>query len=166
VDGAVLVRIYENASLSHLKGINYWNNWISAQRETEELRKQSWQMGEALYKLLPKISSHPLLQEIKLVHCNFITAFGLAAFCWDISLEEAVLVYFHSWLTNLISASVKAIPLGQTLGQQLTWAFQDELQAITQESLSLTDEKLESCSIGLSLASMQHEVQYTRLFRS
>ena len=77
-----------------------------------------------------------------------------------------LLAYLHSWASNLITAGIKLIPLGQTSGQELLWELQGLLDITVEEILSLEDDHLSCCSWGLSLASMQHETQYTRLFRS
>ena len=98
--------------------------------------------------------------------CNFAIAFGMAAASWQIDLEAAVLGYFHSWATNLMNAGVKLIPLGQTAGQQLLLVLQSSLSEAAQAVLALDDEDLCSCGWGLAIASMTHEVQYSRLFRS
>lgn len=168
IDGAVLVRICKCFVLEDISGVNYWNAWLSAQRETEELRNQSWQMGLSLHTLLGQISSHNLQEFIntQFNQCNFVTAWGLAIASWQIPVREGLQVYLFSWLTNLISAGLRTIPLGQTQAQQLTWYFQDRIDDVVSEILELKDEDMECCSIGLSLASMQHETQYSRLFRS
>jgi len=77
-----------------------------------------------------------------------------------------VLGYLYSWATNLASAGVKLIPLGQTAGQQLLLDLRSQISCTAQEVLKLEDDDLGSCSWGLALASMAHETQYTRLFRS
>ncbi len=58
------------------------------------------------------------------------------------------------------------IPLGQTAGQILLHELHANISAAATEIISLEDDELSSCSWGLSLASMAHETQYTRLFRS
>ena len=74
--------------------------------------------------------------------------------------------YLHSWVTNQIGVGVKLIPLGQTAGQQILWQLQGELDLLSETILTLADEDLYACSWGSSLASMQHEILYSRLFRS
>ncbi|MGL5510772.1 MAG: urease accessory protein UreF, partial [Microcoleaceae cyanobacterium] len=61
---------------------------------------------------------------------------------------------------------VKLIPLGQTDGQKVLWSMQPAIYQTTESILELTDNDLVTCNWGLSLASMSHESQYTRLFRS
>ena len=85
---------------------------------------------------------------------------------WQIDRETAISAYLHSWVTNLIGAGVKLIPLGQTAGQQLLWQLQGEIDRLSLNIPTLNDKDLYACSWGLSLASMQHETLYSRLFRS
>ena len=58
------------------------------------------------------------------------------------------------------------IPLGQTAGQLLLLELQELISTTAEEIINLKDDELSCCSWGLSLASMNHEMQYTRLFRS
>lgn len=167
VEAAVMVRAYQAAKLENIAALNYWNHWLSAARETEELRQQSWQMGRSLVRLLLELQPQlaALLNDVG-NPCNLAIAFGIAATHWNIAPSHAVLSYLHSWTTNLITAGVKLIPLGQTAGQKLLLELRLTLSFTTEEILALEDDDLSSCSWGLALASMAHEIQYTRLFRS
>lgn len=140
---------------------------MSAARETEELRQQSWQMGRSLVRLLLELQPQlaALLNDVS-NPCNFAIAFGIAATHGNIALSHALLGYLHSWATNLITAGVKLIPLGQTAGQKLLLELKINLNCTTEEILALEDDNLSSCGWGVALASMAHEIQYTRLFRS
>ncbi|MEG4403694.1 urease accessory protein UreF [Microcoleus sp. MON2_D5] len=183
VEAAVVVRALRAAQIGDLTALNYWNAWATATKETEELRLQSWQMGRTLVRLLldlreAKLSRResPVASELTTIvkefvesgsnQCNFAIGFGIAAASWQIEEEVAVLGYLYSWAANLASAGVKLIPLGQTAGQQLLLDLQSQLSCTAQEVLHLEDDDLGSCSWGLALASMAHETQYTRLFRS
>lgn len=167
LEAAVMVRTYHAVQNGDIEALSYWNQWLSAARETEELRSSSWQMGRSLMKLLlqlqPQVS--PLADAVG--PCNYAIAFGIAAASWKIEpLSSVVLGYLHSWTTNLVTAGVKLIPLGQTAGQQIILNLFSDLTNTATEALTLSDDDLCSCSWGLSLASMAHETQYTRLFRS
>ena len=166
IEAAVMVRAYQ-AAMGNVAALVYWNQWLSAFRETEELRQQSWQMGRSLMRLLLELQPQ-LADVIDAVGnpCNFAIAFGIAAAHWNINLSDAILGYLHSWATNLITAGIKLIPLGQTAGQQLLLELHTNIINATEEILTLEDDNLSNCGWGLSLASMAHETQYTRLFRS
>jgi urease accessory protein len=167
VEAAVLLRAYAAAQKTDLEALKYWNDWISAFRETEEMRSQSWQMGRSLLRLLQ--DTHQVAGEFTVglpETCNFAIAFALAAAHWQIDPHDTTLGYLQSWLVNLVSVGVRLIPLGQTAGQQLLLDLYPTVSQVTQAVLTLKDDDLLSCSWGLALASMAHETQYTRLFRS
>jgi urease accessory protein len=167
IDGAVMVRSLEAARVEDVETLCHWNLWLSATRDTEELRASSWQMGRSLMQLLGKIAPETLsLTEMIGNPCNYAIAFGVACAHWQINSHSALLAYLHSWASNLITAGIKLIPLGQTAGQELLLTLQPLLSQTTREILTLKDDQLAGWTWGLSLASMQHEVQYTRLFRS
>ena len=167
VETAIMFRAYQSLVQGDLQKLATWNAWLSAAWETEELRQQSWQMGRSLVKLL--VDLQPDLASVTdsiTRSCNYAIAFGIAAAYWEIHSSDAIVAYFQSWVTNLISAGVKLIPLGQTDGQKLLLNIHPLLIESTNKVLDLPDENLASCSWGLSLASMAHQGQYTRLFRS
>lgn len=175
LETAVMVRAYKSVESGDVEALGYWNAWLSAAKETAELRSQSWQMGGSLMRLLLDLQPSPpaetivSLQELASAAgtpCNYAIAFGIAAGYWQIEIRAAVLGYLHSWASNLIGAGVKLIPLGQTAGQQLLFELAPKLNLATQDILALEDDHLSSCGWGLALASMAHETQYTRLFRS
>ncbi|MGM3304899.1 urease accessory protein UreF [Anabaena sp. WFMT] len=167
LDGAVMVRALEAARVDDLEALCRWNLWLSALRDAEELRASSWQMGRSLLQLLGKLEPEVLPLATTVGYpCNYAIAFGIASAHWQISPQTALLTYLHSWANNLITAGIKLIPLGQTAGQKLLLGLQDVLSTTMVEILALEDDDLACCSWGLSLASMQHETQYTRLFRS
>jgi urease accessory protein len=167
VEAAVLVRVHRAVVNSDVQEINHWNQWLSAFRETEEIRQQSWQMGRALARLLGDLQ--PQTQAM-LHQCteplNFATAFALASVTWKIDPITTVLGYLQSWATNLVNAGVRLVPLGQTQGQQILLNLAACLEATAVEALELSNSELECWSWGVSLASMNHETLYSRLFRS
>ncbi len=175
LEAAVMVRAYRSVGSRDFEALGYWNAWLSAAKETAELRSQSWQMGGSLMRLLLDLQyPQQMATEVSFkdlasaagTPCNYAIAFGIAACHWQIDLTAAVLGYLQSWASNLIGAGVKLIPLGQTAGQQLLLELSTGLSLATQDVLAWEDERLSSCGWGLALASMAHETQYTRLFRS
>jgi urease accessory protein len=167
IETAVLLRAYQATKLNNLEAINYWNNWLSASRETEELRLQSWQMGRTVLQLFAALEPQqkPLLSNCKSPF-NYAVAWGLIAALWELDAESVSLGYLSSWVNNLITVGVKLIPLGQTQGQQIWQAVTPIITQVSPEILALEDENLFSCNWGMSLASMNHETLYSRLFRS
>jgi urease accessory protein len=166
MEAAILVRAYQAIACQDIDTLWYWNDWLSATRETEELRHQSWQMGQSLVRLMQNLQPSLDLSLEKDKNYNFAIAFAIAAERWQIDLETTAIGYLYSWASNLIGAGVKLIPLGQTAGQQMLLDLQPHIADTAREAMHLADDELEACTWGLSLASMAHEIQYARLFRS
>ena len=167
LEAAVLVRVYDAWRGDDLDRLRDWDQWLSATRETEELRNQSLDMGRALLRLLKDMEPPlPHVAELFAATCNFATAFAIAAAHWGIFRADATTAYLQNWVANLAGAGVKSIPLGQTAGQQLLWDLQDDVTNAVQTAQRIADEDLGVSNWGLALASMAHETQYSRLFRS
>ncbi|MBL1173922.1 urease accessory protein UreF [Pantanalinema sp. GBBB05] len=167
LEAAVMSRAYQATQHQNWTELNYWNSWLSATRESEELRRQSWQMGRSLLRLVQELSPNPIVPPFHQAdECNSAIVMGMVAADWQINLPSAVLGFLHSWTSNLIGAGVKLIPLGQTVGQQILVRLSPTIQTTAHTVLNLTQDELASCGWGLALASMTHETQYSRLFRS
>lgn len=170
IEAAVMCRCYHAIATSDWPQLCHWNRWLAALRETEELRNQSWQMGRSLLKLWldlqPEFISTLPLQTLQIEGCHFATAFAIVATHGQIEAPTAVLGYLYSWAANLVNAGIKLVPLGQTAGQQTLLRLHPILEQTVNEVLHLPDEALEACGWGLAIASMTHEIQYSRLFRS
>jgi urease accessory protein len=93
---------------------------------------------------------------------------AVAIACADhgVARAPALRAYLHGFAANLISAGVRLVPLGHSDGQRVT----QSLEAAVEETAILGEVHglAGLCSITLmaDIAAMQHETQYTRLFRS
>lgn len=93
-------------------------------------------------------------------------AVGVTAAGHGISLEAALHAYLHAVTANLISAGVRLIPLGQNDGQRVLAALEPVVAATARRALAASLEDVGSAAWRADLASLRHETQYTRLFRS
>jgi urease accessory protein len=167
IEAAILIRAHRAWTKEDQQQVIYWNHWLSATRETAELQQQNWQMGRSLLKLLQDLYPYSDWSGWDMKeNWNMAIVFALAAGLADLDEYTAVLGYLHSWVSNLVSAGVKLIPLGQTAGQKLVMQMAEPIMISADRSLILPDDQLFSCSWGLAIASMTHETQYSRLFRS
>jgi urease accessory protein len=84
----------------------------------------------------------------------------------DIALAPALQAYLHALTANLVSAGVRLIPLGQTDGQRVLAALEPVVAATAARALATALADVGGAAFRADLASMRHETQYTRLFRS
>jgi urease accessory protein len=93
-------------------------------------------------------------------------AVGVAAAGHGVALEPALLAYLHAVAASLISAGVRLIPLGQSDGQRVLASLEPVVAASAQRALATSLDATGSGAFRADLASLRHEAQYTRLFRS
>lgn len=93
-------------------------------------------------------------------------AVGVTCAGHGIACEPALHAFLHALAANWISAGVRLIPLGQTDGQRVLAALEGEIAACVARALLTRLDEAGSCTVRADIASMRHETQYTRLFRS
>jgi urease accessory protein len=93
-------------------------------------------------------------------------AVGVTAAGHGIAAQSALNAYLHAVTANLISAGVRLIPLGQTDGQRLLAALEPVVAATAARAGETPLDQVGGAAFRADLASMRHETQYTRLFRS
>jgi len=93
-------------------------------------------------------------------------AVGTACAGHAISTQQGLPAFLHAIAANWISAGVRLIPLGQTDGQRVLAAMEDVIAATAARALNSTLDDIGGAALRADLASMRHETQYTRLFRS
>ena len=140
-----------------------------ASRDTAELRAESVQMGFSLARLVKElgIADEGALALLR-AHDEvpLPTAYACAVAALAIPHEEALLALLFSWAENQVLVCVKSVPLGQVAGQKLLLSLRPDLEAAALCAQALAEHELSNWSPGLSLLSMRHEVQYSRLYRS
>ncbi|MCB1971884.1 MAG: urease accessory protein UreF [Geminicoccaceae bacterium] len=131
---------------------------------TAELRAESLGQGKAFMRAVRQVWPDPAFDP----HPELVypVAVGLAARQARIGLLHTVQAYLHAFVANLVSAGVRMIPLGQTDGLIVCAAFESRILELAQAFMSCSLDDLGSCVMMSDLASMLHETQHTRLFRS
>ena len=83
-----------------------------------------------------------------------------------IALEPALAAFLQAVASNLVSAGLRLIPLGQTDGQRVLAGLEPVIAGCAQEALACPLDEVGGAAFRADIASMRHETQYTRLFRS
>ncbi len=84
----------------------------------------------------------------------------------DIPLVPALTAMLTAFVANIVSAGVRAVPIGQSAGQRIIAALAPVAIEVATAAQSLTLDDLGGAALRADIASMKHETQYTRLFRS
>ena len=168
-EAPLLWRLLQAFAARDATAVSHWTAIFIASRESAEFRAETIQMGYSLGKLVGelKICDATLLALLESqTDIPFPTALAAASVALAVPAEAALLGMLFSWAENQVLVCVKSVPLGQVSGQRLLLSLHTELEAAAQTAQMLADDELSNWAPGLSLFSMQHEVQYSRLYRS
>lgn len=166
LDVPILARLYKAWKTNNMESLIYWNQYLQASRESNELLTEDRQIGSALKQLLGDLKIHQVNDWPESEQPSFATMFALAASHWMVTLNETCQGFLWSWSENQIAAAIKLVPLGQTAGQRILSKVVGEIPKAVDRGLQLTDDEIGMAAHGLGIASALHETQYTRLFRS
>lgn len=149
--------------------VSYWTEYFIAARDTVEFRAETIQMGYSLGKLVIDLKIADESLQTILANQSEIplpTAFACAAEALAVPHEAALLGMLFSLVENQVLVCVKSVPLGQVSGQSLLLSLHPVIEKVAQHAQQLNDDELSNWAPGLSLLSMQHETQYSRIYRS
>ncbi|MEM7224650.1 MAG: urease accessory protein UreF [Pseudomonadota bacterium] len=93
-------------------------------------------------------------------------AVAIAASGHGIARQPALSAYCHGLAANLVSAGVRLIPLGQSAGQRITAALEHPISQTVRAACAAGADDIGGSAVVSDIASMAHETQRTRLFRS
>jgi len=136
-----------------------------------ERRLESLAQGRAFLIAVRAAWPHPLLERaFAALDGPDGTAFPLAvavtAAAHGVALEPALHAYLHAFAANIVSAGLRAVPLGQTDGQRIIAGLGPVVEGVVEAARGLPLDALGGAAFRADIASMKHETQYTRLFRS
>ncbi|HEX8477588.1 MAG TPA: urease accessory protein UreF [Telluria sp.] len=163
-DAPLLWRLMQAFTAGDAEAVALWSERFIASRDTFELRAESIQMGYSLVRLIAELGVADVAgldDEVALP-----TAFACAAAALGIPPAAALVAWLFSWAENQVLVCVKSVPLGQVAGQRLLLALRGDIEQAAASAQSIPDEAMSNWAPGLSMLSMQHEVQHGRLYRS
>lgn len=190
---AVVAEAFDAWRRDDMQAVRELNAWVTATRETRELRLQSEQMGRSLSEWLKHSSrADDRVAQLKalLPAPTWPVAFALAAAQSGAPLHESLLSFGFGWAENMVQATLKAVPLGQIAGQRILDALAAALPGAVEHAIALSGFERRSEANAdcvpepnadrvperhperqaftpmLAILSAQHETQYSRLFRS
>ncbi|MEY2685592.1 MAG: urease accessory protein UreF [Pseudomonadota bacterium] len=146
------------------------DGWVRHTRETAEGRLQTEQMGRSVVEWLRTLTlGLPEGCPANLGHPTLPVAYALALALRtpaQTPVELGLTACAFGWAENMVQAAIKAVPLGQGSGQRILAQLCDHIPQAVQTALAATDTTRQAYSPMLAILSAQHEIQYSRLFRS
>ncbi len=144
----------------------------AAFRGTSEFALESSQQAAACLAMLRQVWPDRVLDWLSEILCErhvqpaLAVVLGVRSARQGISASLALPAFLQSYIANLVTAGVRLIPLGQTDGQLAIAELEEAVLAASAQAKKATIDDLGSAAFMVDLASMAHETQYTRLFRS
>lgn len=141
--------------------------------ETDEINALACAMAPSKERLLETLAQGQAFGEtvravwhLDLPARCYPVAVGQAAGAMDLPLGDTTRLFLQSFAANIVSAGVRLIPIGQTQGQRIVARLAPLCTQIAQEALEAGLDDLGGAAVLADIRSMQHETQYTRLYRS
>ena len=176
---AVVAKAFKAWQRDDLHSIIELNAWVTTTRETSELRQQTEQMGRSMVEWLKNRMNPDATPPAGTANATRVAqlkslapaptwpvAFALAAAQSGAPLREALLAFAFGWAENMVQAALKSVPLGQSAGQRILASLASDIPAAVDHAVALLDSERQAFTPMLAILSAQHEVQYSRLFRS
>lgn len=168
-EAPIVWRLLKAFAERDMAAVSYWTEYFIAARDTVEFRAETIQMGYSLGKLIVDLKIADESLQTILANQSEIplpTAFACAAEALAVPHEAALLGMLFSLVENQVLVCVKSVPLGQVSGQSLLLSLHSEIETVLLRAQRLNDDELSNWAPGLSLLSIQHETQYSRIYRS
>jgi urease accessory protein len=162
-------RLMQAWSRRDWQAVSDWSEKFIASRDSSEFRAETIQMGYSLTKLVAElgITDADMLAQLQgAAEVALPTAFSCAVAALAIPNDAALLAMLFAWAENQVLVCVKSVPLGQVAGQRMLLSLRADIEAAARYAQTVSDDDMCNWAPGLSLLSMQHEVQYSRLYRS
>ncbi len=96
----------------------------------------------------------------------YAVAVGALAGVSGVAEDFAASGFLQGFAANLISAAVRLVPLGQSMGLAVLARLEPVLLAVSTETRTATLDDLGGACFRSDIAAQRHETQYSRMFRS
>lgn len=104
--------------------------------------------------------------EILPEQCPFAVAAGAVSGAHDLALVASLTAWLHAFAANQVQAGLRLLPLGQQDGVEILAALEPVIGATARRAAVTSLDDLGTATMLAEIASLNHETQYSRLFRS
>ena len=168
-DGVFLCHAHRAAMQSNAKTVQDICELAAAFTPSRERHLETTSQGRAFMEIARSAwncDALDLLPTDRNALIAYPVAVGVLVAGHEMPLRTTLHAFLHAVTSNWISAGVRLIPLGQTDSQRVLAALEPIIAIAAEKSERATLDDLGSATFRADLATMRHETQYTRLFRS
>lgn len=160
MDARVIAASYTAQSIDILKDID---DTCAAFAASAERLKETRDMGKTFARAL---APWPQAQAAIPEGACLPVALGAAACAQKLPLDLTQTLYLQGWLTNLVAAGQRLAPVGQTDAQNILRRLSPLCADIAAQTADGDMALLATATLRADVASMAHETQYSRIFRT
>jgi urease accessory protein len=171
-DAAFVSLTFDAAINNDLSKIIALDETCTAVKLPQEMRMASNKLGLRLLKIFMPLNDNELVQQYsnaiksQEVVGHYCIVFGLLANAMGISKKDALSGFYYNAAVGFVTNSVKLVPLGQQMGQEILFSLHALIEKLSEENLHPDEEMIGLCCTGFDIHSMQHERLYSRLYMS
>jgi urease accessory protein len=167
IDADTLCAAYRASAAGNVAALDAANRRGTAYRSTAELALEAAQQGSAFADTCRNAwrDTSPACWHAGKRVC-YAAVFGAAAARAGIALDYALLGYLQGFAANLVAAGLRLGVIGQTDGQRILAALESVVVRAAATASSRDPADFGGATFAADLASIAHETQYSRLFRS
>jgi urease accessory protein len=168
-DGVLLTHAHRAAELGDEAALREVAELAAALAPSRERQLETSAQGRAFIEIAHGAWNCEGLESL-IARCEsnlvYPVAVGLVSAAHGVSLGPTLHAFLHALMSNWISAGARLIPLGQTDSQRLLAQLEPLVMLTAKRAIAASLDDLGSATFRADIASMRHETQYTRLFRS
>ncbi len=166
-DAIFLAEAWRTVSAGDATALSEVTGLAAAFAPSAERRLETLAQGAAFLSAVRAVWPHPALDALAAhEEIAFPVAVGACAAAHALPVPETAQAFTQAFAANLVSAGVRLVPLGQTDGLRVVARLEQLIPRIVADALGASLDDVGGIVVMADIASMRHETQYTRLFRS
>ena len=167
-DAILLAEAWRAVAAGDVRLLDAVTELAAAFAPSAERRLETLGQGTAFLLAVRAVWPHPALDPLSRTGAEvaYPVAVGACAAAHGLPLDATAQAFTQAFVANLVSAGVRLIPLGQTDGLRVIARLEPLIPRVVAGALTVGVDDIGSIAVMADIASMRHETQYTRLFRS
>lgn len=171
-EAVLFARAWREAAAGDWPALAETAELAAALRGSAELALESSQQGSAFLSTLRTVWPAPELERLaallaeRRLPASLAVAAAAACAGHGIAAGQGLACFLQGTLANLVGAALRLGLLGQTDGQRALARLEPAVASATEAALAAEPDDLGSAGLAVEIATLRHETQYSRLFRS
>ncbi len=168
-DAVIFARAHDAGTANRHVALLDVAGFAAAFQPTAELRMETLSQGTAFMSAAAKAWPCAQLETLRQAVGSGVAypvAVAVTAAGHGIDKHAALHAWLHAAVSNLVSAAIRLVPLGQNQGQRLLAGVEAAIADARDAALLTPLSRLSTNCLMADICSMKHETQHTRLFRS